>query len=89
MPAINFTIKDLDETPLTFGKYKGDTPDEIAKKNPVYICWLYETIEPKKCSKLLYLSCDQIRIETMAYGHLGDDYGDDDGYRDLDYKGDF
>lgn len=48
----------LDHTPLTFGKYKGKTPSQIADINPSYIVWLWENVEgPKHCSKLLYNDC--------------------------------
>ena len=48
----------LDQTPLTFGKYKSRTPEEIADIDESYIIWLYENVEPKKCSKQLYLACE-------------------------------
>ena len=47
----------LDKTPLTFGKYKGMTPDEVSEQDPSYVVWMYETIKPKKCSSFLYESC--------------------------------
>ena len=47
----------LDETPLTFGKYKGMTPDEVSEQDPSYIVWMYETIKPKRCSYFLYQCC--------------------------------
>ena len=47
----------LDKTPLTFGKYKGMTPDEVSEQDPSYVVWMYETIKPKKCSYFLYESC--------------------------------
>ena len=47
----------LDKTPLTFGKYKGMTPDELSEHDPSYVVWMYETIKPKKCSSFLYESC--------------------------------
>ena len=39
-------MEDLDHTPLTFGKYKGQTPDEISEHDPSYIVWLYNNISP-------------------------------------------
>lgn len=50
-------IKPLDETPLTFGKYKGMTPNEIAEEDEDYLVWAYETLDIKPCSKALYLAC--------------------------------
>ena len=64
----------LDETPLTFGKYKGKTPEEIAEIDESYIVWLYENVEPKKCSKQLYLACE---MDIREYEDLSG-YGDQD-----------
>ncbi len=47
----------LDKTLLTFGKYRGMTPDEVSEQDPSYVVWMYETIKPKKCSSFLYESC--------------------------------
>lgn len=58
MAKINPMTTDLDDTPLTFGKYKGKTPNEIGDIQPSYLMWLYENIEPKVCSKDLYTACE-------------------------------
>lgn len=50
-------MKHLDETPLTFGKYKGKTPDEISDLDPSYIVWMYDTIKPHLCSEAMYKYC--------------------------------
>jgi hypothetical protein len=47
----------LDATPLTFGKYKGKTPDQVCEGDPSYIVWMYENVDPKPCSKDLYEAC--------------------------------
>ena len=48
----------LDHTPLTFGKYKGKTPSDIAEEDPSYIIWMYENVTNKStCSALLYQAC--------------------------------
>lgn len=39
--------KDADEHPLSFGKYKGETPLAVAQKDPSYIIWVAETFAPK------------------------------------------
>lgn len=50
--------EDLDHTPLTFGKYKGVTPSELATVDPQYIRWMYEEVKNKPtCSKVLYDDC--------------------------------
>lgn len=55
------TPEDLDHSPLTFGKYRGKTPDEISelgKDGENYIRWMFETVENKPtCSRLLYEAC--------------------------------
>ncbi len=56
---LNKPVKDIDEIPLTFGKHKGLTPDEVAEIDPEYIVWMYNTIEPKRCSKDLAIACEQ------------------------------
>jgi len=51
------TDADLDETPLSFGKYKGKTPDEISYTDPEYIVWCWESLDIKICSKAMYVFC--------------------------------
>lgn len=51
-------MSDLDTTPLTFGKYKGQTPEDVAELDPSYIVWLFDTVTPKRCSKALALACE-------------------------------
>lgn len=65
----------LDKTPLTFGKYEGSTPEEIADLDPSYIVWMYENISPKKCTRELYLACE----EEEHYDY--DAFPDDSGHR--------
>lgn len=44
-----------DYTPLTFGKYKGTCPQDVAEIDPQYIVWMYETVTNKPtCSEELY-----------------------------------
>lgn len=50
--------EELDHTPLTFGKYKGMTPSEVAEIEPTYLRWMYEEVKNKPtCSELLYRDC--------------------------------
>lgn len=53
-----------DVIPLGFGKYKGQTPEEIADEDPSYIVWLYDTINPKVCSESIALYCEWEVRET-------------------------
>lgn len=56
----------LDETPLPFGKWKGRTPEQVADVDPGYIMWLYENVQPKRCSRGLYLACEMDVREAEA-----------------------
>ena len=47
----------LDHTPLSYGIYTGKTPNDIAERDPDYLCWAYEEWTPKPCSELLYREC--------------------------------
>ena len=59
----------LDRTPLTFGKHKGQTPEEVADTDPGYIVWLYENVEPRKVSRGLYVACVQ-EMEEVEDDHF-------------------
>lgn len=49
---------DIDHTPLTFGKYVGKTPNEIAEIDERYICWMFREVKNRPtCSELLYKAC--------------------------------
>jgi uncharacterized protein (DUF3820 family) len=54
---LNKTDADLDDKPLTFGKYKGKTPDYVSDFDPEYLVWLWEKGEIKHCSKAMYEFC--------------------------------
>lgn len=63
----------LDKTPLTFGKHQGRTPEEIANGgDQSYIVWLYENVNPKKCSKELYLACEMDDREEKESHNFGE-----------------
>jgi hypothetical protein len=47
----------VDDTPLSFGRYRGQTPEEIVRRDPQYVLWLYET-HPRLVSRQLYLAAD-------------------------------
>lgn len=39
----------IDITPLTFGKYKGKTPEDLVLyDDPDYVVWLFENVKDKK-----------------------------------------
>lgn len=54
-----FTSEQLDKIPLQFGKWAGKTPNEIADLDPGYVVWLYDECTPQRCSRALYLACDE------------------------------
>lgn len=61
------TLPDIDSRPLTFGKHKGSTPEEIAQDDPSYIVWLYENIDPSPVSEELYEQCvDDVEFDRCA-----------------------
>lgn len=66
-----------DQIPLTFGKYKGRTPVEVANDDPGYIAWLYVNV-PGTVSQDLAVACDQ----DPGFGGFADpmEDGRDDDY---------
>ena len=75
---MNSNQLDLDHTPLTFGKYKGQTPDEISEHDPSYVVWLYNNIKPHKCSEWLKKVCEQEQY-----------YDEDDDTDEIEYPSQF
>lgn len=69
-------VKKIDTTKVLVGKYKGLTPEQIAKDDPKYIVWAYENI-PGFCTELLYLACAQQVDEAED---------DDEDLGELDYR---
>ena len=61
----NHQSQDIDNDPMRFGKYKGETPMQIVEHDPQYIVWLYENITPKVCTKDLY-QCAEMDSEDGA-----------------------
>lgn len=49
------TEVDIDELPLTFGKYAGKTPSELMAEDPSYVVWMYDNVSPKPCTEELYM----------------------------------
>lgn len=45
---------DIDNIPLSFGKFKGKTPNEICEQQPSYICWMWEEMDDAPCSEDCY-----------------------------------
>ena len=64
-----------DTTPLLFGKYKGQTPEEIAVIDQSYVVWLFENVKPPPCSKGLAEACEadvrEDEEEWLAGAHYG------------------
>jgi hypothetical protein len=56
---------DIDEQPLTFGKYIGYSSDQVAATDPEYLVWLYDNSEVKPCTKHLRDLCEMDIIEKQ------------------------
>jgi len=54
----------LDDRELTFGKYKGDTPNEIALEDPQYLMWMYDNLNTKFCTKGLRNACEDTSYDS-------------------------
>ncbi len=70
----------LDDTKLTFGKYKGSTPNEIANDNPSYIVWLFDNLDTKFCTKKLRNACEDVSESSYEDSKGEDSYYGLDGW---------
>jgi hypothetical protein len=50
--------EELDHSPLTFGKYKGQTPSQIAEHDPRWLLYIASEKSEKICSDLLLRDCE-------------------------------
>lgn len=64
--------KEPDDTPLRFGKYKGQTPNQIAEHDPSYVVWMHANVLPPPCSRELALACEQDQREEEGESDLDD-----------------
>ena len=56
-------LQHMDTQPLGFGKFKGQTPQQLLSTAPAYIQWMYGAISPKVCSaKLVKDATEQIAL---------------------------
>lgn len=66
---------DKDTTPLSFGKYKGKTPEEVAEIDGSYVVWMFKNVKPPPCSKELAEACESDdrddEEEWAACAHYG------------------
>lgn len=69
----------LDDTPLTFGKLAGNTPNQIAEVEPSYIVWLHENLDKMVCTNKLYEHCKDI-VESYPETSYEDEKDLDDYY---------
>ena len=67
----------LDDTPLTFGKYEGETPNEIAIKDPLYIVWMFDTLNKRFCTRKLREACEDAGYDNEEERELDHFYGMD------------
>lgn len=81
MVALKLTHQiNLDDTPLTFGKYKGMTPKDVARIDPSYVVWMSDTIAARQCSDKLVQYCKRRIRPPNNYSYVED--GDHDTYGD-------
>jgi len=52
-------MNDIDQAPLLFGKYKGQTPEQVSEHDPGYVVWMFHNVNPSPCSRALSDSCEQ------------------------------
>lgn len=68
----------LNDTPLTFGKYKGKTPMEVAENDPEYLIWAFDNVTSHKtCTKELRDHCEQDQRDEEADHDEDKHYGTD------------
>lgn len=72
MVALKLKEFDIDTLPLAFGKYKGNTPNEVSVIDPHYLVWMYENI-PNICSRDCYMNAEQDAQEINTHAHDLDD----------------
>lgn len=56
--VISIKPVDLDNEPIRFGKYRGKTPNQIAKEDPRYLVWMWNNINNPPVTKSLVLDCE-------------------------------
>lgn len=80
-------MKNLDNQPLTFGKYKGYTPNQLLEEEHLsYITWMYKNVKIPTCSLQIYKKAKQELeeyeleeyelIEEIRYYYDAENYGD-------------
>lgn len=70
----------LDDRELTFGKYNGDTPNEIALEDPQYLVWMYDTLNTKFCTKRLRNECEEFDEDSWEDEKEQDEFYGFDGW---------
>jgi len=59
---------DIDNLPMGFGKYKGETPSNLLDIDPSYIVWMYENVQPIRCSRELYIdACSEVEENELEH----------------------
>ena len=62
---------------LTFGKYRGRTPIQIARTDPSYVVWLHDTVGKGLVSRELRQASERLKLHDKAFGR-GANWDDDD-----------
>lgn len=56
-----------DHIPLTFGRYNGMTPNEVAEQDPAWLVWAYNNVKNRvTCSALLVNECEKDVLQRKA-----------------------
>lgn len=61
----------LNDIPLHFGKYRGQTPNQVAAIDPQYIVWIHAAVLPSPCTRELALDCEE-RCSGLSSGEDGE-----------------
>lgn len=59
--------RDTDDTPLTFGKYAGKTPNEVSTFDPNYIIWMFENVQHPPITVDLYELCKEDQMDNPSF----------------------
>lgn len=68
----------IDFKRLKFGKYIGETPEQVSCHDPSYVVWMYESVKPTPCSQALAEDCykdvQALKAKISSKDQLTDTY---------------
>lgn len=68
----------LNDEKLTFGKYRGMTPNQLVRIDPSYLAWAYRTVGSHLCSERLYKQAKE-KARATHRGGMWSKFSDEDG----------